>query len=77
MRWIFNTDLFSMKGRYSDESSLKLPKKTMKEVASLTVGEGDLVIGDPCQFKLDDPYNDFDAGWDLEGETDLFIGMRK
>lgn len=73
MSWIFNTDFFSMNRERGEQRALNA--STPLAAALMThAQEGDVVYGDPTNFNIKDPYNDFDHGWDLD--SDEFLGMR-
>lgn len=68
MKWIFNTDLFSMENDRFQIKSRQRPSVPLAEALMTTVEEGDVVIGDPTNFNIKDEFNEFDQGWDLEGD---------
>ena len=74
MRYVHNTDMYSMKNdksiQYEQRPSVRLSDALMD-----TIGEDEVVIGDPTNFNIHDQINTFDHGWDLD-EDDAFFMLR-
>lgn len=74
MRYVHNTDMYSMENRkslqYEQRRSIGLSDALMD-----TIGEDEVVIGDPTNFNIRDQINTFDHGWDLD-ENDAFLILR-
>jgi len=74
MKHIFNTNFYSMRNDRSVQWDQR-PSRDFVDAMLHTLGENDLVVGDPTDFNIKDEINDFDHGWDLD-DDDAFLIMR-